>query len=177
MIFFATILLPFADTTKTSEVLTSIIGTKIYQSGLNSFFLINIKMLLVFASSMLVIRICGTFRLFKSLESLKFPVWIISILLYMRHLFYLLSIEQSRIHAAFSARYRYLPIFKRIKLLKGIVIIYLTRTLERSDRIYLAMLSKGFSGKIPNTIKTPWRISDSLFCCGFIIYFGLILYV
>jgi len=176
MIFFVTIMLPLTDTSNTGEIFISILGTKIYKTGLDSFIILNIKMLFIFALSLLITKICGTFRLLKSLESLNFPVWIISILLYMRHLFYLLSSEQSRIQTAFHARYRYLPIIKRINVLRGISIVFLTRTIERSDRIYTAMLSKGFSGKIPNTIKTNWRISDTLFSCGFVLYFWVILY-
>jgi cobalt/nickel transport system permease protein len=176
MIFFVTFLLPFTDPAQSGDIIVSFFRKKIYQSGLDSFIVINLKMLLIFAASLLVIKTSDTFRLLKSLERLKLPLWIISVLTYMHRLFYLLSAEQNRMQMAFTARYRYLPFLKRIKVLSGITIVYLTRIVERSDRTYLAMLSKGFNGKMPNGKNLSWKVSDSLFCIGFIIYFGLMLY-
>lgn len=177
MTFFVSFLMPFTDITNSGNIIASILGFKIYRSGLDNFLVINLKMILIYSVSLLVTRATGIFRFLKSLEILKIPSWIISILTYMHRLFYLLKAEMSRMQLAFSSRYYYLPQHKRLKMLSGIVIVYLTRIVERSDRTYLAMVSKGFTGKMPNGKNIRWTIRDSFLSVGFVTYFGFLFYV
>lgn len=177
MIFFVSVLLPFTDIAHSAETVVTVWNIKIYSSGLENFVTINIKMVLIYSVTLLVSRSAGIFRFLKSLEILKLPGWIIAILTYMHQLFFLLKAEMSRIQTAFSSRYNYLPFFKRVKIISGIMIVYLTRIIERSDRTYLAMISKGFNGKMPNGKNIRWTWRDSVFSAMAAAYFGLLFYV
>jgi energy-coupling factor transporter transmembrane protein EcfT len=48
--------------------------------------------------------------------------------------------------------------------------IYFVRVVERSERSYSAMISRGFSGQCPSSVRLEWQFKDSLLTTiGFII--------
>ena len=177
MIFFVSFLLPFSDPELSGKILATISDIHIYQSGFNNFISMNIKMLLIYSSSLLLIKNTDRPGLLRLMEKYKMPFWVITIITFMHRLFYLLGNELERIRTAYNARYQHLTYFKRLKILSGMSIVYLTRIVDRNDRTYLAMNSKGFSGKVVLEKNLNWTTRDTYFTAGFLTYFGILLYV
>ena len=55
-----------------------------------------------------------------------------------------------------------MPVAKGMKVFTGIVGTLFLRTVERADRIYQAMLSRGFSGTLHTTRQYALKGSDAL---------------
>lgn len=173
MIFFTTFLLPFINTNQIPSVDDTIlidVGLiSVYKSGLVRFLNFNIKSILILSSTFVLTMTTPYNLLLKGMESIKVPEWLLSIVTYMFRLIYLLAAELEKIHMAFTSRHIALSYFARIKIFAKIIAVYFTRIIEHSERIYLAMISRGFSGQFPVHEELSWHLYDSLLVGGGII--------
>jgi cobalt/nickel transport system permease protein len=75
---------------------------------------------------------------------------------------FLIIDEVERLQIGYSSRYIYLPLRSRLKMLAGLIATLFIRTYERGERIYLAMESRGFKGRVYTLQSLRWRGVDSL---------------
>jgi energy-coupling factor transporter transmembrane protein EcfT len=64
-------------------------------------------------------------------------------------------------HLAFTARAFNMGLLGKIKSTGKLSIVYFGRLIERSERSYMAMLSRGFNGTIHTRYNLHWRASDT----------------
>jgi len=102
-------------------------------------------------------------RLFlKSIEKLKMPGWIVTVIFFIYHFIYILLHELTRLQIAYQSRYIKLPIIKRLSIQVKLMAMFLTRVFERNDRLYNALVSRGFNGNISFEGTVYWRITDTM---------------
>ncbi|MBM4136968.1 MAG: cobalt ECF transporter T component CbiQ [Nitrospira sp.] len=158
---------PVLDT----NVLFTLYGIPI-TGGWVSFLSILIKFMLTVSTALLLIAITSFPGLCEALERLKLPkAFVIQLLFLYRYLFVLLEetlrMVRAREARSFGKKGRDMKTF--IKLIS----VLLVRTVERAERIYQAMLSRGFRGEIRVLKRHKLRISDILFALFSICIFYL----
>lgn len=163
MIFFMTMILPFTRTNpdEPAKILYSLGSIDVYQNGLLSFLDINIRSILIFTSSLIVINETPFSAMLKTLSVLRIPKWIEAILIYMQRFMHLIAIEFSRMHLAFAARSFNMSLFDKIKTIAKISGVYLSRLIDRSERSHIAMISRGFNGEIYTRYQLNWHWLDT----------------
>ncbi len=130
--------------------------------GWISFFSIIIKFILTVSTALLLIAVTSFPGICEGLERLKLPrLLVIQLLFLYRYLFVLLE-ETLRIVRAREAR-SFGQKGKGIKTFIRLISILLLRTVERSEKIYQAMLSRGFRGEISVLKKYRLKPQDILF--------------
>lgn len=130
--------------------------------GWISFLSIVIKFMLTVSTALLLIAVTSFPGLCESLERLKLPrVFVIQLLFLYRYLFVLLEDALRMVRAreirSFGKKGMDMKTFIRL------ITVLLVRTLERAERIYQAMLSRGFRGEIKVYRKYRLGIRDILF--------------
>lgn len=163
MIFFMTILLPFTRTniSQDLEIVYSLYSINIYHDGIITFFDINIRSILIFTSSLILISETSLTAMLKTLSVLHIPKWIEAILIYMHRFIHLIASEFSRMHLAFSARSFNMSIFDKTKAIAKMSGVYFSRLIDRSERSHIAMISRGFTGEIYTWYQLKWRGIDT----------------
>ena len=141
-------------------------------AGLLSFFSILLKFALTVSTTLLLIAttsfpgICNAFR------RLGVPSLFVSQLLFLyRYLFVLLEeamrIIRARDMRSFGTRGTDMKVFAR---LVGILFL---RTVDRGERIYEAMLSRGFKGDVPTLKRSRMATADLAFLAAAIAFLGV----
>jgi cobalt/nickel transport system permease protein len=105
----------------------------------------------------------------KVFEYFHFPVWMLAILHYIDQLFRVLSMEFERIRIAYLSRSIKTGLVLKLRTVIGLIYVYTIRIIERSERIFLAMLSKGFNGKFYTDEQLNWRWGDSIIIASCVI--------
>lgn len=108
------------------------------------------------------IQIVGFHNLCRAMQRLGVPSLMVAQLLFVyRYLFVLLQEALSMERARQSRSYgRTTYPLRQWGTFTGQLLL---RTLNRSERLHLAMLSRGFNGMIPQEEHSPWRFSDTLY--------------
>ena len=159
---------PLLDT----DVILTPFGIPI-SGGWISFFSIVIKFILTVSTALLLIAVTSFPGICEGLERLKLPrLFIIQLLFLYRYLFVLLE-ETLRIVRAREAR-SFGKRGKEIKTFIRLISILLLRTLERSERIYQAMLARGFRGEIRVHKSYNLRLQDIIFGVVSVIMFYIL---
>lgn len=131
-------------------------------AGWISFLAIIIKFMLTVSTALLLVAVTSFPGLCESLERLKLPrPFVIQLLFLYRYLFVLLE-ETLRMIRAKETR-SFGKKGKDIKIFIKFISVLLIRTLERAERIYQAMLSRGFKGEIKMRRKYRLRMQDIVF--------------
>jgi cobalt/nickel transport system permease protein len=138
--------------------------------GWISFFSIIVKFILTVSTTLLLIAVTSFPGICEALERLKFPrIFVIQLLFLYRYLFVIfeeaLKMLRAREARSFGKRGREIKTF--IKLIS----VLLLRTLERSEKIYQAMLSRGFRGEIKVLKRYKLGPQDIFFAVSSIIIF------
>lgn len=162
MLLMISLPLPFTTSDISPKALLSFFGLEIYQDGLFRFMEINIKSLLIVSAMIILSLGYPLTRILPALEFFRVPKWAIAILTYMHRLIFLLGAELQRMHTAFRARAPRMPRRRKLKSIGQMSGVYFTRIIERSERTFLAMISRGFSGHFPSLHEFRWHWPDSL---------------
>lgn len=134
--------------------------------GWITFSSVTVRGLLSFQSLLILIRVCGFVGMTRAMERLGMPrVICTQLLMVYRYLTVLLqealSMRRAREARGFGAKS--LPL-KDWGTFMGQLFL---RTMARSERINRAMLSRGFSGTIPDYApRAPWRLADTAWTAG-----------
>jgi len=134
--------------------------------GWISFLSILVKFVLTVSTALLLIATSSFAGLCESLRRLRFPeAYVVQLYFLYRYLFVLLE-EVYRMVRAREAR----SFGKRgygIKPFMNLLSVLLMRTLQRADRIYGAMMARGYSGKMGLAGTFRVRASDIMFALIF----------
>ncbi|OGB61394.1 MAG: cobalt ECF transporter T component CbiQ [Caldithrix sp. RBG_13_44_9] len=160
MIFLITILIPFFPLP--NETPRQFFGIAISISGLQKFFLINAKSILVLFISIVLTITTDFMMLLKGLEKLRVPPIMTAIVSFMYRFIFLLIDEVERMLMAYQSRYLRLSLGKRLKIIANMIGMLFIRTYERGERIYLAMESRGFQGTIHTLNDLRWKKTDTI---------------
>lgn len=140
--------------------------------GLLSFFSIFWRFLLTISMLILLIATTSFPGVCYALRRFKIPEIFINQLLFLYRYIFVLTEEAMRMVRAkelrsFGKRGTELKFFLRL------IGLLLLRTIERAERIYYAMLSRGYSGVMPYRKKGKLKIEDYLFVLVsvFLLYF------
>jgi cobalt/nickel transport system permease protein len=141
--------------------------------GWVSFLSILVKFVLTVSTALLLIAVTSFPGICEALERMKLPkVFVLQLLFLYRYLFVLLDVglRMSRARDARSFGKK----GKEIKTFVKLISVLLVRSVERAERIYQAMLSRGFRGEIRVLKHHTLGISDMLFAVTAVAFFFLI---
>src|SRR3989304_10576562 len=156
---------PLLDTT----VILSPFGIPI-SGGWISFCSIIIKFILTVSTALLLIAVTSFPGICEGLERLRFPrLLVIQLLFLYRYLFVFLEEALKTIRAREARSFGKKG--KEIKTFIRLISILLLRTVERSERIYQAMLSRGFRGEIRVHKRYSFRLQEIIFLVSSVIMF------
>jgi cobalt/nickel transport system permease protein len=141
-------------------------------AGFLSFFSILVKFVLTVSATLLLIATTSFPGVCHAFRRLGFPSLFVSQLLFLyRYLFVLMEeamrIIRARDMRSFGARGTGMKIFVR---LVGVLFL---RTVDRAERVYDAMLSRGFQGDIPTLTRSRMAAADLAFMAATIAFLGI----
>lgn len=148
---------PILDT----EVVLTLFGLPV-TSGWISFLSIMVKFILTVSAALLLVAVTSFPGICEALARMKLPrIFVIQLLFLYRYLFVLLEEAMRMLRArdarSFGNRGRDMKTFIRL------ISVLLLRTIERAERIYQAMLSRGFRGEIRVLKRHKIGFQDILF--------------
>jgi cobalt/nickel transport system permease protein len=141
-------------------------------AGLLSFFSILLKFALTVSATLLLIATTSFPGVCHAFRRLGFPSLFVSQLLFLyRYLFVLMEeamrIIRARDMRSFGARGTGMKVFVR---LVGVLFL---RTVDRAERVYDAMLSRGFHGDVPTLKSSRMAAADLAFMAAMIVFLAL----
>lgn len=131
-------------------------------AGWLSFFSIMIKFTLTVSTALLLIATTSFPNVCHSLRQWGLPSLFVSQLSFLYRYIFVLMEEAMRIIRARNMR-SYGKRGKGIRIFVRIVGILFVRTVERAERIYFAMLSRGFQGDMPSLKRFHIKTGDVIF--------------
>ncbi len=162
MMLLISIVLPFRSFDASEIPLLQFSFLSIYPSGLLQFIGLNIKFILVVSGTLILLTTTTAQELMKSLESFRLPSWLTAVLYFLAYYIYLLKEELYQQYLAYQSRYIHLSFRKRFGIIARMTIVYFIRVIDRSERVTMAMISRGFTGRIFSQQGLRWRFADSL---------------
>lgn len=146
------------------------IGPVIISGGWLSFASIMIRFTLTVSAALTLVACTGMHRLAAGLERLGVPQAFVVQLLFLYRYLFVVAAEGSRMRRSLEIRSAGLPDL-RLRVYGSLVGHLLLRSLARADRVYRAMVARGFEGEIPVLSRTVWQWRDSAFVCGWTVFF------
>lgn len=171
----SSIALPFAGVVALSVPFTRA-GTVLWQARLGSwtlsvtdaglalFLSVVVKAWLAVLISGLLVATTPFPKLLKAMRALHVPAALVSTISFMYRYLFVLVDEAMRMQTARDARSvgPGRTVWWRAKVLGGMIGSLFIRSYERSERIYAAMLSRGFAGEIRSLDQMTWQKRDWL---------------
>jgi len=169
MIFFVTILIPFSGGGSQPE--SNFLFFKVNAAGLSRFTELNIKLTLILICTSLFGLITSPHQVLSGLQSMGLARWIVAIGFLMQRYMVILKGELHSQVIAFRGRYITLSLVQRLRYFSRLLAVFMVRTFNRSERLYQAMISRGFTGQIYLPVEQTWRNRDSLYLVLNLIFF------
>ena len=138
--------------------------------GWISFFSILIKFVLTVLAAFIIIATTGMDRIASALRMLRVPrIFVLQVLLTYRYISVLME-EAARTTQAYNLR---APFHKGIKpgVWGSLAGNLLLRTYERAQRLYQAMVQRGFIGEYNTGSNRSIGMKDMLYLCGWVLFF------
>lgn len=148
----------------------SVLGGVYLSGGWISLFSILIKFFLTVLAAFIVIATTGMDRIASALRMLRVPrIFVLQLLLTYRYISVLME-ETARTIQAYNLRD---PFHKGIRpgVWGSLAGNLLLRTYERAQRLYLAMVQRGFKGEYNTGSNRRMRMKDVLYLCGWSLFF------
>jgi cobalt/nickel transport system permease protein len=98
----------------------------------------------------------------NTLRRMRCPELLLSLLGFTYRYIFLLTDESERLQLTFRARAAAAPAVYQRRALAGIAASLFTRSLERSERIYDAMLARGFDGSYPGIPAAEMTVGECI---------------
>ena len=148
--------------------------------GLTRFASIAIRSWIAVQAAILLTATTHFSDLLTALHQLKVPKLFIAIVGLMWRYLFIISEEVTRMLRARSSRSATFPgnprsggtLFWRARVTGGMAGSLFLRSIERSDRVYSAMLSRGYTGALPASEQSPLSATDQR-----VLLFGLLLLI
>lgn len=148
------------------------VGAWNISGGWLSFTSIIIRFLLTVGAALALITCTGLYRLGAGLERIGVPkVFVVQLLFLHRYLF-VITAEGHRMMRSLelrSAGQRSL----RLRVYGSLVGHLLLRSMDRAERVYRAMLARGFDGEIRILRQSSFRWTDWAFILGWMAFFAI----
>jgi cobalt/nickel transport system permease protein len=140
--------------------------------GWISFLSILLRFLLTVSAALILIALTGFNAVCQALTSLGVPrVFVVQLLFFYRYIFVLVDeaerMEMARSLRSFNSKARPFRVFV------SIIGHLLLRSLDRAERIYLAMRCRGFDGHIRLIRSIKFRWGDLAFVAGWLFLFAV----
>jgi cobalt/nickel transport system permease protein len=132
------------------------------QESWNQLIGFQMKTVLIVASGLFLISSTPMKLFLKSFEKMGLPGWIITVTFFIYHFVYILSHELSRLNMAYQSRYIKLNIIKKLSIHSKLMAMFFFRLFERNDRLFNALMSRGFNGTIAFETSLSWKASDTV---------------
>ncbi|MBU1693319.1 MAG: cobalt ECF transporter T component CbiQ, partial [Verrucomicrobia bacterium] len=145
-------------------------GGHILAAGWVSFVSILVRFTLTVSAALALVACTGMLRLCAGLERLGLPrVFAVQLLFLYRYLF-VIADEGLRMRRGLALRSAdgHAPTLRVYGSLIGHLLL---RSMDRAQRIYGAMLARGFDGEIRTLRTTRWHTRDLVFTAGWIAFF------
>ena len=131
-------------------------------AGWLSFLTILIKFTLTISAALLLIATTSFPGICHALRSLGVPAVFVSQLLFLYRYLFVLMEEAMRLVRARDMR-SFGNRGSGMKVVARLIGTLFFRTVERAERIYSAMLTRGFNGDMPSLIQHRFRSNDGLY--------------
>jgi cobalt/nickel transport system permease protein len=138
-------------------------------AGWLSFFSIMLKFTLTVSTALLLIATTSFPNVCHALRQLGLPSLFVSQLSFLYRYIFVLMEETMRIVRARNMR-SYGERGKGIRIFVRIVGILFIRTVERAERVYFAMLSRGFQGDMPSLKRFGIKAGDVIFAVSVAVF-------
>jgi cobalt/nickel transport system permease protein len=180
--FAALISIPVLFITPGNPVFTTNLGVlnlAVTSEGIVHFLIFSVRVWFCVASLSLLILSTGFDKILLLLSSLKVPSVIVQMFALTYRYFFVSMYEAQSVLIAKEARtyvHKHTINFQVLKDLGAIIATLFIRTYERSERVFMAMKSRGF--EIDNEAKLPlpaFHLRDFFFSAPIVIAFGLVL--
>ena len=96
--------------------------------------------------------------LLRALEILRAPRLLVLVIHFLYRYLFVISEQAQHMRLAAASRGGL-----RFRSAAGVLAVLFTRSWERADGIYRAMLARGFSGQFPTMSRPDWHAADALF--------------
>jgi len=141
------------------------VGPIAITGGWLSFASIMLRFVLTVWAALALVACTGMFRLAAGLEQLGIPrVFVVQLLFLYRYLF-VVADEGARMTRSVDLRAGGKNAL-RFRVYGSLVGHLLLRSMDRAERVYRAMVSRGFDGEIRVMRQSSFRVSDWCFVCG-----------
>jgi cobalt/nickel transport system permease protein len=174
IVILMTLLLPFQSS---DIVILNVYGLKIYESGL----LLQVTILIrssILLLGLILINLSTPFT--EQLAALRWfhiPVTFINLLAYVYRFIFIFIDEIERLLICWQSRYIVLSLKNRFYYLSNLIGALFVRAIERSEHIYIAMKSRGYSGTIFIVNSQKLRTYDLLFLGIAALFFIILLFI
>ena len=138
-------------------------------AGWLSFFSIMLKFTLTVSTALLLVATTSFPGVCHALRQMGLPSLFVSQLLFLYRYIFVLMEETMRIVRARNMR-SYGQSGKGIRIFVRLVGILFIRTVERAERVYFAMLSRGFQGDMPTLKRSHIKTSDLIFALSVTVF-------
>jgi cobalt/nickel transport system permease protein len=148
-----------------------VFGSQPSLEKLNILWNLSVKSILIFLCIGFLVLWAGILHLIKGLELLKTPPIITSVLIFAYRYISLFSGEEERMRLARKSRtFQKQNLKNKIRTLVPMMSQLFSRAFERTEKIYAAMLSRGFDRKIQTLTLFKTNKKDWIFCSVFLCY-------
>jgi cobalt/nickel transport system permease protein len=169
----AVVLLPFTrtgDGTVSVVLPLGLLQVHLYRAGLLAAKAILLKSLISALSIIVLVSTTPFSRLLRAMEQLRFPRLLLAIIAFLyRYLFLLLGEFLRLSRAARSRNWEAGPLPVRLRAIGGILGSLFLRTYSRAERVYMAMLARGFDGRFRPLTETSLAVRDVASLVGFLV--------
>jgi cobalt/nickel transport system permease protein len=170
----AVVLLPFTrpgDGTVSAVIPLGALELNLYRAGLLAAKSVLLKSLISALSVMVLVSTTPFSRLLRAMERLRFPRLLLAVIAFLyRYLFLLLEELLRLTRAARSRNWEAGPFRVRLRATGGIVGSLFLRTYSRGERVYTAMLARGFDGRFRPLTETSLVVRDVTVLCLFLAF-------
>jgi cobalt/nickel transport system permease protein len=168
----AVVLLPFTRPGDGSVVAAIPLGSlqvNLYRAGLLAAKAILLKSLISALTMIVLVSTTPFNRLLRAMEQLRFPRLLLAIIAFLYRYLFLLIGEFLRLkRAARSRNWEAGAFVVRLRATGGIIGSLFLRTYSRGERVYLAMLARGFDGRFRPLTVTSLGARDVGWLAGFL---------
>lgn len=149
-----------------------VIGSFVISGGWLSFASIILRFLLTVSAALVLVACTGMYRLAEGLERICLPrIFVVQLLFLYRYLF-VVADEGSRMMRGLEVR-TCGPARLSYHVYGSLVGHLLLRSMARAERIYRAMVARGFSGEIKVMRQTSFQPADWIFLLGWMVFFAV----
>ena len=139
------------------------------EAGLATFALVSAKATIGTVSAVLLAATTSFPDVLHALERLRAPQLLVVIAAFMYRYVFVIADEVRRMRAALAARAYRPRHLGQVAALGRMVTALFLRSYERGERVYLAMLARGYGGSMPRLARLAFRRGDVAFVAGLVV--------